>query len=168
MSALIHIAAPLLELPARPAWLDSLGRWMDMGVLEQPGPDHDHPLIVELLQLAGVRGPLHDEIPWCGSGMNGAMLEAGLCGPERPFHARSWESWGRRLERPQFGCVAVLWRQSMASGLGHVTAWLDEAPGDRFYALGCNQRNRVCITLEPRTQLLSCRWPDESCLMRAA
>jgi uncharacterized protein (TIGR02594 family) len=164
---LLHFPPPLIAVPTRPLWLDSFARWKDMGVLERAGTA-DHPLIVELLALAGMPTELqHDSTAWCGSSMNGAMLEAGMRGPRGPAKARNWEEWGAHLDKPRYGCVAVLWRDSLASGLGHVACWLDDAPGDNMLLLGGNQGDRVHVAQYPRNRLLSFRWPDESCLIGA-
>jgi uncharacterized protein (TIGR02594 family) len=164
-SALLLIPPPLLAVPDRAVWLDVLDHWSELGVLEQPGPNHDHPLIVELLRRVHVpAGMLHDETAWCSAGMNGAMDASGLRGTGSAA-ARSWEHWGVRLQEPRIGCVAVLWRGAPSSGTGHVAAWLGDI-GHQMVLRGCNQNNRACLALYPRDRLLSYRWPDESCLVR--
>jgi uncharacterized protein (TIGR02594 family) len=164
MAGLIHPGAPLTSVPREPVWLDSFVRWAGMGVLERPGVA-DHPLILEM--HAGVGLPnAHDETPWCSSSMNAAMLEAGLKGTGRA-NARSWEAWGAHLAKPRFGCVAVLWRESVHSGHGHVAVWLGEVAGSQMVLLGGNQSDAVRVALYPRNRLLSYRWPDAGSLRGA-
>lgn len=160
---MIRDAAPLLAVPDQPLWLDSFVRWASMGVLERPGPTADHPLIVEMLRRVGLPGQ-HDETPWCSAAMNAAMDECGVGGTGRAT-ARSWEAWGQRLQRPRFGCIAVLWREREHGPHGHVACWLgDVAGGAQQVLLGGNQSNAVCVSLYPRHRVLSYRWPDASCV----
>lgn len=161
MNELIRDAQPLAAAPTEPLWLASFVRWAAMGVLERPGPDADHPLIVEMLRR--VRQPnQHDETPWCSAAMNAAMDECGIGGTGSAA-ARSWEDWGQRLPKPRFGCVAVLWREKEQGPYGHVACWLGEvAGGAQMVLLGGNQGDRVGVALYPRHRVLSHRWPDAS------
>lgn len=157
---MIRDAAPLLSVPEQPLWIDSFVRWASLGVLERAGAA-DHPLIVEMLQRVGLPGQ-HDETAWCSAAMNAAMDECGISGTGSA-KARSWESWGKRLERPRFGCVVVLWREREFGPFGHVACWLGEvAGGAQQVLLGGNQNDRVGVALYPRHRVLSYRWPDNS------
>lgn len=165
-SSLLLIPPPLQRVPDRAVWLDVLAHWADLGVLEQPGPKRDHPLIVELLRRCHVAPALlHDETAWCSAGMNGAMDASGLRGTGSAA-ARSWEHYGTRLQEPRYGALAALWRDSPSSPHGHIAAWLGDI-GNQMVLFGGNQHNRAGVALYPRARLLSFRWPDETCLIKA-
>lgn len=158
---MIRDAEPLLAVPELPLWVDSFVRWASIGVLERPGPNADHPLIVEMLRRVGLPPHAqHDETAWCSAAMNAAMDECGIGGTGSSM-ARSWESWGARLQRPRFGCLAVLWRDREFGKFGHVACWLGEvAGGAQQVLLGGNQSDQVGVALYPRHRVLSYRWPD--------
>ena len=98
-----------------------------------------------------------DEDPWCASFASWALHVAGMDSP-RTARARGFLEYGEDLAEPRYGCIAVLWRGSPDAATGHVGFVLD-AIGDQVVLLGGNQNNRVQMSVYPRSQVLSWRWP---------
>lgn len=162
----LHVPATDPHIPVRPvttperagdrAWYVIAQREMETGVDEVRGDDQHNPRIVEYHQSTSLLAT-DDETAWCSSFVNWCFQQAGITGTNSA-KARSWETWGRRLDQPKRGCVAVFWRKSEASGLGHV-AFFFEQKADRVFVLGGNQDNQVNIKSYPKPQLLGYRWP---------
>jgi uncharacterized protein (TIGR02594 family) len=145
--------------PPRPggrAWFALAQREMDTGVDELPGADRHNPRIVEYHQSTSLLAT-DDETPWCSSFVNWCFEQAGIHGTNSA-RARSWETWGQQLRKPRRGSVTVFWRETKASGKGHVAFFFEEK-AERVLVLGGNQDNQVNIKSYPKTQLLSYRWP---------
>jgi len=102
-----------------------------------------------------------DDIPWCGlfvaHCMGSQLPEERL--PNIPLRARAWENFGHGEDEPCLGAVMVFWRQSKASGKGHVGFYWAEDDG-AYHILGGNQSNSVSITRISRDRLLDARWPS--------
>jgi uncharacterized protein (TIGR02594 family) len=100
-----------------------------------------------------------DDIPWCGlfvAHCIGSQLpEEAL--PTNPLGARQWERFGN-LEEPCLGCVMVFWRESMASGKGHVGFYWAE-DGGAYHILGGNQSDSVSVARVSKGNFLKARWP---------
>jgi uncharacterized protein (TIGR02594 family) len=69
----------------------------------------------------------------------------------------SWLKWGKALDKPRRGAIAVLSRPG-APTTGHVTFYVGEE-GSRLKLLGGNQENQVKISYYDKSRLLSYRWP---------
>lgn len=98
--------------------------------------------------------------PWCAIFVNAMLESAGYPGT-RSAAARSFEHSQHfvRLEGPALGCIVTMWRQSKASGLGHVFFYLGE--NDKgLLALGGNQSDQVSIQYEPQSRIVGYWWPS--------
>lgn len=132
----------------------------EIGVQEETGPG-DNPRIVEYLATTTLGGGQHDEVAWCSAFANWCLKRAGMMGTGKA-NARSWLSWGQRLEAPKLGCVVVFSRDSAGPLSGHVGFYVSSSvkhPTTHVRVLGGNQNNRVQIADYARSRLLGCRWP---------
>lgn len=104
-----------------------------------------------------------DDIPWCGlfvaHCLGSQLPEEPLVGI--PLRARAWEPFGRECVPPQPGALMVFWRQSQASGKGHVGFYWgeDQENGGNYHVLGGNQGDAVTIRRFPKRRFLTARWP---------
>ncbi|HEX5101753.1 MAG TPA: TIGR02594 family protein [Polyangiaceae bacterium] len=100
-----------------------------------------------------------DDIPWCGlfvSHCVGATLpQEGL--PGNPLGARQWARFGDS-STARTGAIMVFWRESPASGKGHVGFYVGEDE-TAYQILGGNQSDSVCLTWLDKKRLLAARWP---------
>ncbi len=138
-------------------WFAIAQREMDTGVDEVRGDDRHNPRIVEYHQSTSLLAT-DDETPWCSSFANWCFVQAGFDGTNSA-RARSWETWGQGLGKPRRGCVAVFWRDTKASGKGHVAFFFEEK-AERVFVLGGNQDNQVNVKSYPKSELLGYRWPS--------
>jgi uncharacterized protein (TIGR02594 family) len=103
-----------------------------------------------------------DDIPWCGlfvAHCVGATLpNEGL--PGNPLGARQWEHFGDATS-PRLGAVMVFWRQSLASGKGHVGFYTGE-DDTAYQILGGNQSDKVCLTWVAKDRFRAARWPKSA------
>jgi hypothetical protein len=63
-----------------------------------------------------------------------------------------------KLDGPAMGAIAVYWRTSPNSGLGHVGFYMGETD-TQISTLGGNESDAVRIQFEPRMQLIGYWWP---------
>jgi len=138
------------KAPAEPPWLAAARK--ELGFREQPGNRG----IERYIRLAHAGTPGD---PWCALFVNAMLEEAGYRGT-RSAAARSFECSPHfvRLGGPALGCIVTMWRQSKASGLGHVFFYLGEND-QGLLALGGNQSDRVLIQYEPRHRVTGFWWP---------
>lgn len=101
--------------------------------------------------------------PWCAIFVNAALELAGVHGTRSPSsqsfrHDKNFVA----LDGPAIGAIVVFWRESHASGLGHVGFYRGEA-GDRVYTLGGNEGDAVKIEALPKQSssfgLVGYYWP---------
>lgn len=131
--------------------------YAERGQRETDGPG-DNPRILEYQKACSYNA--HDEdVPWCSSFANWVMQQAGIKGSGEAS-ARSWLSWGQKLETPRRGCIVVLKRPGSPTN-GHVTFYVGEENG-RLKLLGGNQENQVKISLYDKSRLLGYRWPKNA------
>lgn len=101
------------------------------------------------------------KLPWCGDFVETALALAlpGEVLPGNPYLARNWLKFGKALEVPAAGAVAVFWRGNRAGTSGHVGFYVGE-DATHIHVLGGNQSNRVSIARIAKDRLLGYRWPD--------
>lgn len=100
-----------------------------------------------------------DGTPWCGlfvahcitSALPNDSIPANFLG------ARQWRRFGMMCS-PQFGSVLVFWRETKASGKGHVGFYWAE-DNTHYHVLGGNQSDSVSITRVAKNRFLEARWP---------
>lgn len=96
----------------------------EYGVIEFPGKEHN-PRVIEYLQTVTNIGPTwrsRDETPWCSAFVNWCVEKAGYAGTKSAL-STSWLKWGRKIDKPIKGCIAVFSREG---GGGHVGFYFDE------------------------------------------
>ena len=137
--------------PTEPPWLIAARK--EIGFRERPGNRG----IERYVTLAHAGSPGD---PWCAIFVNAMLESAGYPGT-RSAAARSFEHSQHfvRLEGPALGCIVTMWRQSKASGLGHVFFYLGE--NDKgLLALGGNQSDQVLVQYEPHSRITGYWWPS--------
>lgn len=143
-------------------WLDEARRLQ--GTREVSGPK-SNPVILDWASSLGI--PYQgDDIPWCGlfvahcvgSSLPGEAL------PTNPLGARNWERFGVHCT-PSEGAVLVFWRESKASGKGHVAFYIGE-DDQAFHVLGGNQSDAVNIARVAKSRLVDSRWPKTAQALR--
>ncbi|HEX8906170.1 MAG TPA: TIGR02594 family protein [Longimicrobiaceae bacterium] len=128
--------------------------WAERGVAEFDGPK-DNPRIAEY-QKATDLGETGDDIPWCSCFVNWVMKQAAQ--PRtKSAAARSWEHFGREIDKPERGCIVVFTRGDATHG--HVSLFVSQE-GDMLRVLGGNQGNRVQISKYPLARKLTYRMPS--------
>lgn len=133
-------------------------RWMPiarsyMGVRETPGAQTTPIIRRWLVRLRAWW--TDDETPWCGVFAGAVMREAGIDPPLAYYRARAWLQWGRYLDAPEFGCVAIFER----GAAGHVGFVAGTDWAGNLMVLGGNQADRVSIMPYSRARVLGYRWP---------
>jgi uncharacterized protein (TIGR02594 family) len=102
-----------------------------------------------------------DDVPWCGlfvAHCIGSTLPHEML-PGNPLGARQWEKFGDRTS-PPLGAIMVFWRESPASGKGHVGFYVGQDENETAYQIvGGNQSNMVCLTWLAKDRLRGARWP---------
>ncbi len=98
-------------------------------------------------------------IPWCGAfcAMVFATVLPGEPMPANPLGARNWLKFGRTLDAPQVGAVAVFERPG-SSWSGHVGIVVGHDK-THLHVLGGNQSDSVTIARIAKSRLLGLRWP---------
>lgn len=145
-----------------PMWLRIAYGELRRGVREVKG-SADEPSILDYLGATNYQGPLHDEVPWCSAFVCWCIERAGMHST-RGANARSWLHWGRPLDVPRRGAIAV-YSRGASSLAGHVGFHLQHLgrPGPLSLCsdvlLGGNQGDAVSIAPYPCTRLLGYRWP---------
>lgn len=130
----------------------------ELGQVEDKRGNVSNPRIQAYITASG-QPTLNDDHPWQGAFVNWTLQKAGYSGPKSPMVARNWLQWGRPVTVAP-GCIAVFWRGSPDSFLGHVGFVVGEDK-DSLRILGGNQNDAVSIVHYPRARLLSCRMPSE-------
>lgn len=141
---------------AAPKWLE-LGR-AEIGTHETPGAQ-DNPKIMGYYRDAGHPEIKHETVAWCAAWV-GAMLERSGTPSAKSLSARDYLNWGKKLDKPQLGCVCVFSRGDPRSWEGHVGFYAGEdISGDFILLLGGNQGDQVSIAKQSKKRLLGYRWP---------
>ena len=123
--------------------------------LEEITGRENNPDILLMFAEIGYDWVQEDEVSWCGAFINYLCKRLGY---ERSgkLDARSWLKMGLDLNKPELGCIVVLWRESIVSWKGHVGFWVNE--DNRYvYILGGNQDDTVCIKRYPKERILGYR-----------
>ena len=100
-----------------------------------------------------------DDVPWCGlfvAHCVGTTLQQEVL-PGNPLGARQWEKFGTATT-PRLGAIMVFWRESLASGKGHVGFYAGE-DDEAYQILGGNQSDKVCLMWLSKDRFRCARWP---------
>ena len=101
------------------------------------------------------------KIPWCGDFVETcisiALAREPL--PKNPYLARNWLKFGKQIDQPAPGAIAVFYRGDPDGLYGHVGFYVSE---DKKYLhiLGGNQGKRISIARLDKKRLLGYRWPS--------
>lgn len=134
-------------------WFDALRE--KLGEREVPGPA-SNPWIDECFAACGHPG-LNDSTAWCSAAVGWALSAAGFPNT-KSLAARSYLKYGRKLDKPEPGCIVVFWRDSPASWQGHVGFYVRD-DGTHVRVLGGNQNNAVTEASYSKSQVLGYRMP---------
>lgn len=93
---------------------------------------------------------------WCAAFVNATLQQSGMEGTGSNM-ARSFENWGTAVDTPQVGDLAVFWRESPDSGLGHVGFFNGYDDDGNILVLGGNQGDSVSVAPYSANQLLGFR-----------
>jgi uncharacterized protein (TIGR02594 family) len=126
--------------------------WMDiakaeLGVSENALPGQHNARIVEYQQTCTLKATT-DETPWCSTFVNWVMQQAGYTGTNNAL-ARSWATWGRGIESPEYGCVTVIKKKNATSdaatgsSTGNHVAFFVKKSDTTIRLLGGNQGDKV-------------------------
>lgn len=109
--------------------------------------------------FAGAVGKAEAEtVPWCAAFVGWALDKTGYVGTGS-LMARSYLSWGAKLDKPQRGAVVVFKRGAAPNGhVGFVDSWDVKT----IRCLGGNQSNAVTVANFPRSSVLGFRWPSQA------
>lgn len=127
-----------------------------LGQKEKPGAAHNPNIL-----LYHAATTLHkdmaklDETPWCASFVTWCLESSGMQST-RSAWSRSYLSYGTKLAKPKYGCVAVLTRD----GGGHVGFYLGETE-THVILLGGNQDDAVNVSGYDKARVLGYVWPVE-------
>lgn len=137
----------MVTLPPRDQWPDWLQHAVkDVGVSEVPGME-SHPRILEYYAHTALKNPKQRDdssTSWCASAMSCWLDECGYESPHAAM-ARSFLGYGRKIDVPTFGCIAVFWTGQPVGTAGHVGFYCGEAARGHMTVFGGNQGNRVCF-----------------------
>lgn len=133
------------SVAVEPDWL----RWAraELGEREVPGKK-SNARIIEYRTLGMTTddsGTEDGSRPWCADFVNASLEATGVHGT-RSGMARSFERSDHfvKLSGPALGCIVTFWRESKASGKGHVGLYIGEA-GSKVRVIGGNQADAVSI-----------------------
>jgi uncharacterized protein (TIGR02594 family) len=147
-----HLAAEETEPIDPPRWFTIAEG--EIGVSEVAGPGNNL-RIVQYHQSTTLRAT-EDSVPWCSSFVNFCVEKAGIPGTDSAS-ARSWLSFGRKLDTSRLGCIVVL-RRGPNPNNGHVGFFAGES-ASHLRLLGGNQSDQVKFSNFPKSMLLTYRWP---------
>jgi uncharacterized protein (TIGR02594 family) len=97
--------------------------------------------------------------PWCAIWANAKLEQRGIRGT-RSASSQSFRDDPNfvELDRPALGAIAVYWRGSPDSGLGHVGFYMGET-ATQILTLGGNESDAVRKQFEPKSKLRGYWWP---------
>ncbi len=109
----------------------------EVGVKEITGKDYN-PKIIEYHSFTSGNFK-DDETPWCPSFVNWVMSQVGIKGTNSAG-AYSWKNWGKKLDKPAYGSLAVVINKN---GIGHVGFVVAVTKNNNLVILGGNQKDEV-------------------------
>ena len=142
----------------RPSWYLIAKRYV--GHVKEIAGKASNPVISEMWISIGW-SPQPDAVAWCAVFINHVLDLAGYVGTNSP-RARSFEVYGEAvlLADIQVGDLVVL-KRGTNPALGHVTLFDGFIDKLRFYGLGGNQRDSVCISSYAIADIVAIRRPTK-------
>jgi uncharacterized protein (TIGR02594 family) len=146
----------------KPRWLERAER--DIGMREVKGARHN-PSILLMFRKLGHGWVTNDETPWCAAAVGAWLEDCGIQSTKR-LNARSYETWGRQLDKPAVGAIVTFWRKTRNGAYGHVGFIAGRDSRGNLVVLGANQNDMVCYARylpkgHPDSRVLSYRYPLE-------
>lgn len=135
----------------KPNWLQIAEN--EIGVKEIKGAKHND-RVLEYHQTTGKFGT--DEVPWCASFVNWVHKQAGISSTGSAL-AMSYKNWGKKVDKPAYGAVAVF---SHGGGKGHV-GFVVGKQGSNILVLGGNQSNQVKISSYSTGKIVAYCFPND-------
>jgi uncharacterized protein (TIGR02594 family) len=149
------------EQPDDPLWLQGAFKELRAGVKEVLGVK-DNPRIEEYLKTTtiGRPGNEHDETAWCSAFVSFCIENAGLEGTKSAL-ARSWLEFGKKIDKPVRGCIAVFERPEAGPGQGHVGFYLGGSAPHITILAGNSGAHSNAVTIAVHNKpLLGFRLPE--------
>ena len=92
----------------------------------------------------------NDDTPWCAAFVNWCIAQTHI-NPNNKTNAQVWKYWGRRVEKPFWGCVAALQndpdhKENDGRDNWHVAFYI-RSNEKTITLLGGNQNNEVNISV---------------------
>ena len=137
-----------------PLWLKNARELV--GLREIVGSKNE-PKVLEFFKEAGHPEIHNDETAWCAAFANSMLRRAGFAGTGA-LNARSFLTWGTKLDVPKPGCI-VVFKRGNSEWEGHVAFFLRDLGNGYLEVLGGNQGNAVSIARHAKADLLGYRWP---------
>ena len=123
-----------------------------VGVREVKGARHN-PNIQMMLKYLGAWWT-DDETPWCGVFTAYCLKKNGIAIPKHWYRALDYKSYGAKLSKPCYGCIAIKTRK----GGGHVAFVVGKTKDGRLVCLGGNQNDMVCYAVYKASDFEEFRW----------
>lgn len=133
------------------AWVAEARRYI--GEREIKGGQHN-PLILQMWKTIKRGGIKDDETPWCAAFVGFCLENVGIVS-SRFESAKSYLTWGQKLDGPAPGCIVVFTRE----GGGHVGFLTGMTIDGRLLILGGNQGDEVNVRAFPESRVSGYRWP---------
>lgn len=124
-----------------------------IGLTEVPGTS-DNPIIMNWAKKLGISYG-GDSVAWCALFVSWVAYEAGYKGL-RTLAARKWLEVGTPIQKPEIGCIAILWRKDRNGPFGHVGI-VSAYTENTVTLLGGNQSQKVGYDTFPKTRVLGYR-----------
>jgi uncharacterized protein (TIGR02594 family) len=138
----------------KPAWLKIAEN--EIGVAEILG-EKDNPRIIEYHSVTTLKAT-DDETAWCSSFVSWCLERSGVTSTKSAA-ARSYMAWGKRLDKPYYGCIVVL-KRGLSQTSGHVGFFIAETER-HLIVLGGNQSNSVTVQAFLKHNLLCYTGPAD-------
>jgi uncharacterized protein (TIGR02594 family) len=128
----------------------------EMGEEEIAGPENNPRILEYIAAVQSTRGVQDDETDWASAFAEWSLNQVGIEGPQS-MDPSAWLTWGRAIELPEEGCIAVF----SFSGLNHVGFFVGE-DGKSVNVLGGNQSDLVKISRYAKKDVIGYRLPPTS------
>jgi uncharacterized protein (TIGR02594 family) len=122
----------------------------------------DNPRIAEYLKTTNLGHPdnKNDETAWCSAFVSFCVESAGLKGTKSAL-ARSWLQFGKKIDKPVRGCIAVFARPEAGSRQGHVGFYLGGSAPHITILAGNSGAHSNAVTIAVHNKpLLGFRLPE--------
>jgi uncharacterized protein (TIGR02594 family) len=151
-AGIIVVEPPKPPVTNKTPWIDIAKA--EIGVKEKRGGEN--PRIIEYHSHTTLKAT-EDEVAWCSAFMCWCLEKVGYKSTKSAW-ARSYENYGKKLEKPKIGCIAVFDWQDGSGHVGFVSSFTEQT----VTILGGNQSDSVCLTTFSRKNISAFRWPVQS------